>query len=109
MRMINAEISRMIPGRPGPRLWLKFHFCATNRRCHRNSVSGHTIVSSFIKALRPDGLRLPPQKCSLCIGEPNALPTQSLLQELVLGLQKFDDDQLMAMHPARHDHEQKRQ
>jgi hypothetical protein len=51
----------MIPGRPGPRLWLKFHFCDTNCRCHRNSVSGHTIVSSFIKALRPTAFAFRPR------------------------------------------------
>jgi hypothetical protein len=61
MRMINSEISRMIPGRPGPRLWLKFHFCDTNCRCHRNSISGHTIVSSFIKALRPTAFAFRPR------------------------------------------------
>jgi hypothetical protein len=63
----------------------------------------------FHQSLAPDGLGLPPQKSAFCISESNALPTQPLLQELVLGLQKFDDDQLMAMHPARYDHEQKRQ
>ena len=46
----------MIPGRPGPRRCMKFHFCATNRRCHRISVSGETIVSSSNSALRPTAL-----------------------------------------------------
>jgi len=41
-------------------------------------------------------------KSAHCIGELDALPTQPFLHKLVLGLQKFDDDQLMAMRPVRH-------
>ena len=71
-------------------------------------IGAHYRVE-FHQSLAPDGPGLPPQKSAFCIGEPNALPTQPFLQELVLGLQKFDDDTLMALHLARHDHEQKRQ
>ena len=51
MRTMSSAISRMIPGRPGPRRCAKFHFSATSRRCQRSSVSGETIVSSFSSAL----------------------------------------------------------
>ncbi len=53
MRTISSAISRMMPGRPGPRRCAKFHFPATNCRCQRIRVSGETRVSSSNRALRP--------------------------------------------------------
>jgi hypothetical protein len=49
------------------------------------------------------------QKSTLSVGEPDSFSLQSLFEQAVLGLEKFDDEQLMAMNPARHHHQQKRQ
>ena len=99
----------MMPGRPGPRRWAKFHFCATKRRCHRNRVSGETIGVEFEQSFAPYRLGLARQKSTLSVGEPDSLSSQPFFEQAVLGLEKFDDDQLMSMNPARGNHQQKRQ
>ena len=38
-----------------------------------------------------------------------SLAAEPLLQETILGLKELDDDQLVAMDPTGHDHQQKRQ
>jgi hypothetical protein len=85
MRTINSDIARMIRGRPGPRLWVKFHFCATNCRCHR----ARRARSASVNRIR--------------------FPSQPFFEQLILGLEKLDDEQLMPMDPARHNYKQKRQ
>jgi hypothetical protein len=35
------------------------------------------------------------QKSSLSVGEPDALSSQPLVEQAILGLEKFDDEQLM--------------
>ena len=80
-----------MPGRPTPRRSAKFHFCATNRRCHRNKVSGETMVSSSSKAFRPTALPSR-QECALGVGEVDAPSPEPVLEQAVLGLKEFDDD-----------------
>jgi hypothetical protein len=46
---------------------------------------------------------------SLCIGEPDSPPTQPVFKQSVFGLEKLDDDQLVAMNPTSRDHQQKRE
>ena len=99
----------MMPGRPGPRRWVKFHFWATKRRCHRIRVSGETIGVEFQQGFSPYCLGLARQKSTLSIGEPDSLSLQPLLEQAILGLEEFDDEQLMPMDPARHHHQEKRQ
>ncbi len=108
MRTIRAEIFCMIPGRPGPRRCTKFHFSAINRRCQRSRVSRETIVQ-FQQGLASDCLRFPREQHSFCVGEPNALAAQPIFEQSILGLKEFDDDQLLAVNPARQDHQQKRE
>src|ERR1700674_4407279 len=98
----------MMPGRPGPRRWVKFHFCATKRRCHRNRVSGDYGVE-FEQGFAPYRLGLARQKRTLSVGEPDSLSSQPFFEQAVLGLEKLDDEQLTPMDPARHNHQQKRQ
>jgi len=109
MRTISSAISRMIPGRPGPRRSAKFHLCATRRRCHRINVSAETIVSNSSSALGPDRLGLSRQQRRFRVGKPDALSAQPLFQELILSLQELDNDQLVAIDPAGRDHQQKRE
>ena len=52
IRTISAEISFMIPGRPG-RFGPKVHFRAISRRCHRRIVSGVTMVATRLRTRRP--------------------------------------------------------
>ena len=54
----------------------------------------------------PYRLRFPRQQRPLSIGEPNTLATQSLLQQAILSLEEFNDDQLPPVNPARDDHQQ---
>jgi len=97
----------MIPGRPGLRRLLKFHFSATSRRCHRK-VSGDTIVSSSSKALRPTALAFRASSArsssvnrSACHG---AFPSAC-----DLGLEELNDARLMAVDPTRDSHQEERQ
>ena len=52
---------------------------------------------------------LPRQEGTLGVGEADAPSSEPVLEQSVLGLQEFDDDQLMTMNPASGDHQQKRQ
>ena len=52
------------------------------------------------QCLAPDRLRLPREERTLGVGEPNALAAQLLLQEAILGLEEFNDNELVAMDPA---------
>ena len=67
------------------------------------------MVSSSSKAFRPTALSLPCQEGPLGVGEADAPSSESVLEQSVLGLQEFDDDQLMTMNPTCGDHQQKRQ
>ena len=60
------------------------------------------------QSLSPYGLGLARQKSPLSVGEADAPSSQPLLEQSVLSLKEFDDDQLMAMNPASGDHQQKR-
>jgi hypothetical protein len=53
------------------------------------------------------GLGLARQKSPLCGCEADAPSSQPLFQQSVLSLKELDDDKLMAMNPARSDHQQK--
>jgi hypothetical protein len=65
-------------------------------------------VSSSSRALRPTALALR-QKSTLSVCEPDALSSQPFFEQLILGLEKLDDEQLVPMDPARHNYKQKRQ
>ena len=54
-------------------------------------------------------LGLARQKRALSVGESDPLSSQALFEQAILSLEKFDDEQLMAMDPAGHHHQQKRQ
>jgi hypothetical protein len=54
----------------------------------------------FPQCLAPDCLRFPRKERSLGVGETNALAAQLLLQEAILGLEEFNDNELVAMDPA---------
>lgn len=58
MRIMSWTITWIVRGRPGPRRWVYVHFCATDVRYHRISVSGVTNVSSSLSALRPNAYAL---------------------------------------------------
>ena len=66
-------------------------------------------MSSSDSALRPNSLGLSRQQRPLGVRKPDALSTQPLFKELILGLEELDDDQLMAIDPAGRDHQQKRE
>ena len=55
----------------------------------------------------PNRLRFPRKQRPLSIAEPETLASQALLQQLILGLEEFDDDELAPMDPARDNHQQK--
>ena len=93
-----------MPGRPGPRRWVKFHLCATKRRCHQQGIRRDYSVE-FEQGLAPYRLGLARQKSALSVGEPDSLAAQPFFEQAVLGLHKFDDEQLMPMDPARHNHQ----
>ena len=63
----------------------------------------------FQQGLASHCLGFPRQQRSLGVGEPDTLSAQPVLEQLVLGLKKFDDDQLMVMNPTSRDHQQPRQ
>ena len=49
------------------------------------------------------------QQRPLGVGEPDSPPTQPVFKQSVFGLEKLDDDQLVAMNPTAQDHQQKRE
>ena len=63
----------------------------------------------FKQGLAPYRLGLARQKSTLSVGEPDSLSSQPFFEQLILGLEKLDDEQLMPMDPARHNYQQKRQ
>jgi hypothetical protein len=63
----------------------------------------------FNQGFSAHGFSLPCQEGPLGVGEADAPPSEPILQQSVLGLKEFDDDQLMAMNPPCGDHQQKRQ
>lgn len=68
---------------------------------------GHGI--KFERDLRPTALALRGQQNTLSVGEPDSLSSQPFFGHAVLGLEKFDGEQLIAMYPTRHNPQQKRQ
>jgi hypothetical protein len=44
------------------------------------------------------------EKRGFRVGKPDSPSAQPLFEQPILGLQEFDDDQLLPMDPARHDH-----
>jgi hypothetical protein len=54
-------------------------------------------------------LRLPGQQRTFRICESDPLVTKARLQHPILGLKELDDDQLPAVNPPRHDHQEKHQ
>ena len=59
----------------------------------------------FKQGLSAYGFSLPRQEGALGVGEADAPSPESVLEQSVLGLQEFDDDQLMTMNPASSDHQ----
>jgi hypothetical protein len=57
--------------------------------------------------LSTHGLSLPRQERTLGVGEADAPSSEPVLEQPVLSLKEFDDDQLVAMNPASSDHQQK--
>jgi hypothetical protein len=65
--------------------------------------------AEFAQGFAPYRLGLARQKSTLSVCEPDSLSSQPFFEQLILGLEKFDDEQLMPMDPARHNYKQKRQ
>jgi hypothetical protein len=63
----------------------------------------------FKQGFAPYRLGLARQKSTLRVCEPDSLSSQPFFEQLILGLEKLDDEQLMPMDPARHNYKQKRQ
>jgi hypothetical protein len=63
----------------------------------------------FKQGFAPYRLGLARQKSTLSVCEPDALSSQPFFEQLILGLEKLDDEQLVPMDPARHNYKQKRQ
>jgi hypothetical protein len=61
------------------------------------------------QGLSTRGFGLPGQKGALCICEADAPSSEPVLEQSVLCLKEFDDDQLMTMNLSCGDHQQKRQ
>jgi hypothetical protein len=53
--------------------------------------------------------RLPRQEGALGVGEVDTPSSEPVLEQPILSLKEFNDDQLMTMDPASGDHQQKRQ
>jgi hypothetical protein len=62
------------------------------------------MVSSSSRAFAPYRLRLARQKSTLSIGESDSPSAQPLLEQSIFCREELNDDQLMAMNPARHHH-----
>jgi len=58
----------------------------------------------FKQSLSPYGLGLARQKSTLSVGKPDSPSAQPLLEQSIFCLEELNDDQLMAMNPARHHH-----
>ena len=54
----------------------------------------------FQQSLAPDCLCLTREERTFGIGEANAFTAQLLFQEAILGLEEFNDNELMAVNPA---------
>ena len=63
------------------------------------------MVIEFQQRFSPDCLRLPCEKHPLGIGEPEPPAAEPLFGQLILGLKELNDDQLLSMNPAGHDHQ----
>jgi hypothetical protein len=63
----------------------------------------------FKQGFAPYRLGLARQKSTLRVCEPDSRSSQPFFEQLTLGLEKLDDEQLMPMDPARHNYKQKRQ
>jgi hypothetical protein len=87
----------------------KFHFSANQPAMPaQQSIGGNERVQ-FDQGLTSQCLGFPREQRSLCIGEPDSPPAQPVFKQSVFGLEKLDDDQLVAMNPTSRDHQQKRQ
>jgi hypothetical protein len=62
----------------------------------------------FEQRLSPYSLGLACQESPLSIGEADSPSTEPVLEQSVLSLEEFDDDQLMPTNPASGDHQKKR-
>jgi hypothetical protein len=107
MRTISSEMCRMIPSRPTLRRSAKFHFCVTKRRCQPQQGVRRDYGVEFERCLSPYSLGLACQS-SLSIGEADSPSAEPVLEQSVLSLEEFDDDQLMPMNPASGDRQKKR-
>jgi hypothetical protein len=55
------------------------------------------------------GVGLSRQQRPFRVGESDSLSTPPSFEQPILSLEEFDNNQLMPVGPARHDHQQKRQ
>ena len=77
-RAIKFSTSHMILGGPGSTSFA--HFCTTSLRCQRIRVSGVTVVSSRISALRPIAFASV-QGAPVRISKPNSLAAEPIRQD----------------------------
>ena len=77
--------------------------------CRSHSASGYVSPARFAARFRAYRLRLSRQQRPLGIGKSDSPSAQSLFEQPILSLEKFDDDQPMSIDTARYDHQQKRQ
>ena len=85
----------------------KVPFLSNQPSVPRHQGIGRDDGLEFPKDFAPHRLRLPSKQRALRVREPYALAPQPFLQQAILGLEELNDDELTAMDPARHDHQQK--
>src|SRR5262249_4540484 len=96
----NAAISAAVPGRPGPRFALPSYFLAISFRCHPSSVSGVTMVATWLSNLWPESLRPGCQSPALVICETHSAVTNMFSGDAIFINQVVEDVLLMLVHPA---------
>jgi len=100
MRIMSWTITWIVRDRPGPRRWMYVHFCATDVRYHRISVSGVTNVLSSLSALRPNAYALrASRRRSASVNRRRRPPSRSF-SDPIFFLEVIDHLELPTIDPA---------
>ena len=107
MRTISCAISRMMPGRPGRATLAEVPLLRNQAPMppHQRIRSDERV--QLEQRFASDRLGFSRQQRSFGVAKSNTLSAQPLLEQLILCLEEFDDDELVTIDPAGRDHEQK--
>ena len=105
MRTTSAAMSGFVVGRPGRRVFEPSYFWATSVRYHRRIVSGVTMAATAARRRRPRTWPFTGETASLVVGQAHSPRSVDRAENTVLLEQVLNDGRLMAIDPAREEHQ----